>query len=84
MKFYNATQLLYLETDASGIGLRGTLLQDRSSTSCPRDKATDKSILRPIAFVRRANQVYKEDTAALKERHLIYFMGSRSSITAAF
>ena len=40
MKFYNETKPLYLETDASGIGL-GT---------CPKDTAPDNTMVRPIAF----------------------------------
>ena len=39
MKFYDETQLLYLETDAFGIGLGAAILQTRSRTSCPRDKS---------------------------------------------
>ena len=35
----------------SGVGLGAALLQTRHGTSCPRDKAPDNSILRPIAFV---------------------------------
>ena len=50
MKFYNETQPLHLETPASGVGLRAVLLQTRSGTGCPRDKAPDNSILRPLAF----------------------------------
>ena len=50
MKFYDESQSLYLETYASGIRLGAALLQTRSGTSCPRDKAPDSSILRPIAF----------------------------------
>ena len=38
MKFYNETQLLYLETDMSGVWPGAALLQTRSVTSCPRDK----------------------------------------------
>ena len=49
-KFYNETQPLYLETDVSGVRLVVSLLKTRSGTSCPRDKASDNSILRPIMF----------------------------------
>ena len=38
MKFYDVTDLLYLETDASGIGFGASLLHTGSGTSCPRDK----------------------------------------------
>ena len=47
MKFYDETQPLYLETYASGVGLKAGLLQTKSSTRCPRDKAQGKSIPRP-------------------------------------
>ena len=47
MKFYYETQPLYLETDASRVRLGAALLQTRSGTRYPRDKAPDNSILRP-------------------------------------
>ena len=50
MKCYDKTLPLYLENDASGIGLGAALLQTRDGTQCPRDIAPDNSILRPIAF----------------------------------
>ena len=50
VKFYYETQPLYLETDASGVGLGAALLQTGSDTCCPREKAPNKRILRPIAF----------------------------------
>ena len=45
MKFYNETKPLYLETDASGIGLSATLLQTRDGTSFPKDSAPDNTSL---------------------------------------
>ena len=50
MKFYDETKPLYIETDASGVGLGAAFLQTRSNTSCPRDKVPDNSILRPTIF----------------------------------
>ena len=35
IKFYNETKPLYLETNASGIGLCVTLLQTRDGMTCP-------------------------------------------------
>ena len=39
MKFYNDTKPLYLETDASGIGLRPALLQLHDNTACQKGMA---------------------------------------------
>ena len=53
-KTYDETQLLNLETDASGIRLRAALLETRSSTSYQRDKAPDNSIFRSITFASKS------------------------------
>ena len=53
MKFYDETHPLYLETDASEVRLGAALLQTRSGTSCPRDKAPNHSILRPLTSARK-------------------------------
>ena len=50
MKFYYETKLLYIDMDASGVGLGTALLQTKNNTSCPKDEATENSILIPIAF----------------------------------
>ena len=50
MKFYDETKPLYLETDASGIGLSITLLQTKDGMTCPKDTPPDDTILRPITF----------------------------------
>ena len=63
MKFYYETKPLYIETYASGVGLRAALLQTRSSTSCPRDETADNNILRPIAFVNKSLSSMEKDTA---------------------
>ena len=52
--FFDETKPLYLETDASGVGLLARLLQTRNGTSCPRDMAPDNNILRPIAFTSKS------------------------------
>ena len=50
MKFYDDTKLLYLETDASGVGLGDTLLQLHDNTTFQKDMVPDNVILHPIAF----------------------------------
>ena len=50
MKFYDDTKPLYLETDASGIGLRAALLQLQDNTNCQKGMAPDNTILHPITF----------------------------------
>ena len=50
MEFYNASWPLYLETDASGIGLGTRLLQLRDGLSCGHNDTTDNIIPHPIAF----------------------------------
>ena len=53
MKIYDETLLLYLETYASGIGLRAALLQTRGGTSFPRNIAPDNSILKTHPVCKR-------------------------------
>ena len=63
MKFCDETKSLYIETDASGLGLGATLLQTRNNTSCPKDEAPENSILRPIAFASKSLNRAEKDTA---------------------
>ena len=50
MKFYNDTKPIYLETDASRVGLGAALLQLHDCTTCQKGMAPDNTILHPIAF----------------------------------
>ena len=59
MNFYDETKPLYIETDASGVGLGGTLLQTRGNTSCMKDEAPDMSIHRPTAFASKSLHMSK-------------------------
>ena len=54
MKFYDDTKLLYLEIDASGIGLGAALLQLRDNMGCQKDTASDITILCPITFASKS------------------------------
>ena len=62
MKFYNDTTQLYLETDASGVGLGAALLQLCNNTTFQKDMVPDNTILHPIALasksLTRAEQRY--------------------------
>ena len=54
MKFYDDTKLLYLETDASRIGLRAALLQLHDNTACQKGTAPNNTILCPITFASKS------------------------------
>ena len=54
MEFYEDTKPLYLETDASGIGLRAALLQLQDNTYCQKGMAPDNTILCPTAFASKS------------------------------
>ena len=54
MKFYDSTRLVYLETDASGVGLGARLLQVKDDMDYGHDHLPDNETLCPIAFARKS------------------------------
>ena len=54
MKFYDDTKLLYLETDASRVGLGVALLQLQEGILCWKDMVPDNTILCPTAFASKS------------------------------
>ena len=66
MKFYNETQALYLETDASG----AALLQTRSGTNYPKDKAPDNSKVRPIMFANKSQSSAERRYSTIERKAL--------------
>ena len=54
MKFYRVAWPLYLETNASGIGLRARLLQKRDGMNWRCDEIPDNAILHPTAFASKS------------------------------
>ena len=54
MKFYDDTKLLYLETDALGVGLSAALLQISKGTTCQKDIGPNNTILCPFMFANKS------------------------------
>ena len=54
MKFYDDSKPLYLETDASGVGLGAAPLQTCEGTTCQKDIVPDNTILHSIAFASKS------------------------------
>ena len=66
IKFYYDTKPLYLETDASGIGLGVALLQLRDNMGCQKDTAPDNTILCPITFVSKSLRAARQRYSNIK------------------
>ena len=49
-EFVAASRPLYLETDASGVGLGAGLLQVRCGMNCEHGEIADNTILCPVVF----------------------------------
>ena len=54
MKYYDARKPLYLETDASGVGLAATPLQVRDNLDCGYDETPEIAMLQPIVFASKS------------------------------
>ena len=54
MKVYDDTKHLYLQTDASRVGLGAALLQAWGGATCQKDTMPDNTILHPIAFASKS------------------------------
>ena len=53
-KFYDDTKPLYLETDASGVGLSAALLQRHEGTTCQKDTVPKNTVLCLITFASKS------------------------------
>ena len=54
MKFYDDAKPLYLETDASAVGLGAAMLQLHDNTMCHKNMVPDNTILHPIALASKS------------------------------
>ena len=54
MKFYDDTKLLYLETDASRVGLGAALLQTCKGTTCHKEMIPNNTVLCPMTFASKS------------------------------
>ena len=70
MKFYDGTQPMYLQTDASGVGLGAALLQARNDMRCPRDKAPNKRHTQTHCLASKASQVQKKRCSNIERQTL--------------
>ena len=73
IKFYDETKPLYIETDASGVGLGAALLQTRSNTNCHRDEVPHNTILMPIACASKSFTETEKRYSNIEEKHWVYY-----------
>ena len=78
IKFCDASKSLYLETDASSVGLADSLLQVRDGTNCGQDEVLDNTALHLQA---KACPAWNSGIATWNGRSLEYFMDWKNSIT---
>ena len=74
MKFYNEKEQMCLETDASGVDLRPSLLSVRDGMYFQRNEAHNKAALWAIAFASKHLKKMKSGIAILKDKPQTYFM----------
>ena len=72
MKFNDETKPLYIEMDASIVGLEVMLLQTRNNTSCAKDEAPDLSIFRPIVFASKSEAVKRYSNIEREALGILY------------
>ena len=83
MIFDDEIKPLYIETDASGVGLGAAQLQARSGTNCSKDEAPDNSILRPIIFVSKGLSSMDIRYSNIEREVLGILLDSKNSIITA-
>ena len=81
MKSHDTSNPLYLETDASGVGLGASLLQMWEGVNCTHDNVLDNMFHCPILLPVNVNQAQRGGRATLREKHWEYYTGSTMSIT---
>ena len=75
MKFYDNSKPLYLETDASGIGLGAALLQLCNNTVCQKGVAPQNITLHPIAFTSKSLTGAEWRHSNIEWEVLVIYMG---------
>ena len=70
MKFNDETKLLYLETDASRVGLEAGLLKVKDGMNCTWYQTPDNTIFRTKHLPVKTYPAQKDHTVTLKEKHL--------------
>ena len=83
MKLYDETKSVYIETDASRVGLGAALLQTKSNIGCHRDEVLDNSILRPPAFSSKSLTGAEKRYSKIEREAQAYYTALKTSIIIA-